>query len=55
MAKKHDIRQIDEICRRVGLSKRLRELLHDEIHGMNYTYREILEIAKELKELYPNK
>jgi hypothetical protein len=33
----------------------LREILHDEIHGMNYTYQEILEIAKELKKLYPNK
>ena len=54
-ARKADIKAIDEIVKRVGMTRPQRRLLHDDITGMNYTLEEILEIAKLIKEMYPNK
>jgi hypothetical protein len=55
MAKKPDIKQIDRIVREEGLTIGQREMLHEEITNQGYTLEEIREIAKEIKELYPNK
>jgi hypothetical protein len=54
MAKKPDIKQIDRIVNEEGLTIGQREILHEEITKQGYTLEEIREIAKEIKELYPN-
>jgi hypothetical protein len=55
MAKKLDIKHIDRIVKEEGLTIGQREILHDEISKQGYTLEKIREIAKEIKELYPNK
>ena len=55
MARKLDIKAIDRIVKDLGLSKEQRRLLHDEITKQGYTLEEILDIAKQIKELYSNK
>lgn len=55
MSPKDDIKAIDSIARKVGLTKGQRRLLHREIHGRNLTYKEIMEEAKETKIMYPKK
>ncbi len=55
MAKKLDIKQIDTIVKEEGLSIAQREILHEEITKQGYTLEEIRELAKEIKQLYPNK
>jgi len=56
MARKADLKQIDRIAREVGgLTKGQRELLHREITKQRYSLDEIKQIAKDIKELYPNK
>lgn len=41
-------RQSDAAFRNVNLSKEARRAIHDEMHGMNYSYQEILEEAKSI-------
>lgn len=53
--RKEDIRQIDRIVREEGLSREQRRMLHDEISGQNLSLDEIRAIAREIKELYPNR
>ena len=55
MGKKADIKQIDRIVKEEGLTRGQRELLHETITKEGYSLEEIREIAKEIKELYPNK
>ena len=55
MVRKDDIRLVDAIVRRAGLSKEQRKLLHRLITGENLTYREVLEQAKAIKQMYPRK
>lgn len=55
MSPKKDIKAINSIVKKVGLSPAQRDLLHDRIHGENLTYREIERCAREVKEDYPNK
>ncbi len=55
MAKKPDNEFIDWICEEVGLSKQQRRLLHDDITRQRLTKKEIMEQAREIKELYPRK
>jgi hypothetical protein len=55
MAKKLDIKQIDRIVKEERLTTGQRELLHRAITKAGYSLKEIREIAKEIKELYPNK
>ena len=55
MAKKKDIKDIDRIVREEGLSVGQREILHDEITKQGYPLEQIRELAKEIKQLYPNK
>lgn len=55
MAKKPDIKQIDRIVKEEGLTQGQRELLHRAITKEGYSPEEIREIAKEIKEPYPNK
>ncbi|MCI0463038.1 MAG: hypothetical protein L0Z62_39325 [Gemmataceae bacterium] len=52
---KDDIKQIDRIVREEGLTKGQRRLLHEEISGQQLSLEEIREIARQIKELYPNK
>ena len=52
---KDDIKQIDRILREEGLTRGQRRLLHDEITGQQLSLEEIRQIAREIKELYPNK
>jgi RHS repeat-associated protein len=56
-AHKPDIKLIDWISGKVGLSEGQRELLHEEIRkiGGCLTKQELLELAKEVKQDYPNK
>jgi len=49
-AKKRDIRQIEEIIRRVGLDRAQRRRLHDEITRQGLELEEIERIAREIKE-----
>ncbi len=51
---KKDIKEVDRIVREEGLSKDQRRLLHEEITGQNLSLDEIRQIAREIKELYPN-
>jgi len=53
MARKTDIKQIDRIVEKTGLSKAQRRILHDEITGQDLTLDEILEIAKEIAQKIP--
>ncbi len=53
--RKADIKEIDRIVREEGLTKGQRRLLHDEISGQQLSLEEIRRIAREIKELYPNK
>ena len=55
MARKLDIKAIDRIVTDLNLTKAQRRLLHDEITKQGFTLEEILEIAKEIIRLYPNK
>ena len=56
MVRKDDIKLVDDIVRRVGLSQDQRELLHEEFeYYENLTYREILELARQIKQDFPNK
>ena len=55
MAKKQDIKDIDRIAKEEGLTEGQRELLHDEISHQGISLDEIREVAKDMKELYPNK
>jgi hypothetical protein len=55
MARKRDIKLVDDIARRLKLSEDQREMLHNAIHDQNLTYRQILEVAKDILEDYPNK
>jgi hypothetical protein len=52
---KQDIKEIDRIVKEEGLSRGQRRLLHEEISGQDYSLEEIREIAREIKNLYPNK
>jgi hypothetical protein len=52
---KKDIKEIDRIVKEEGLSKGQRRLLHEEITGQELSLEEIREIARQIKELYPNK
>ena len=47
-ARKEDIRYIDWVSRRYGLTRSERRRLHDEISGQNLTKEEIEEIAQEI-------
>ncbi len=53
--RKHDITEIDRIVKEEGLSREQRRLLHEEITGQDLTIEKIREIAREIKQLYPNK
>jgi hypothetical protein len=55
MAKKRDIKLVDDIVRKLRLSQEQRNLLHRAVNKQNLTYREILEEAKGILEDYPNK
>ena len=55
MARKVDIKAIDNIVKDVGLTREQRRLLHDQITGQGYSLQEIREIAEEVKRLFPNK
>lgn len=55
MANKRDIKQINDVQKQVGLSDKQREILHDQIHGEKKTWKEIVEIAEEIKTQYPNR
>jgi hypothetical protein len=52
---KKDIKEIDRIVKEEGLSKGQRRLLHEEITGQTLSLDEIREIARQIKELHPNK
>jgi hypothetical protein len=41
--------------REEGLSREQRRLLHEEISGQELSREEIREVARQIKELYPNK
>ena len=55
MSKKEDNRFIDWVCDDQRLSPGQRKLLHERITGQRMSKREILEEAREVRELYPNK
>jgi hypothetical protein len=55
MPRKRDTRQIDFVMRKFGLFRGQRHKLHDEITRMNMSLKEILEKAREIKNLYPEK
>lgn len=55
MSPKDDIKAIDSIVKKLGLSEAQRDILHDVIHHERLTYREILEAAREVKRDFPNK
>lgn len=55
MVRKRDIKMIDDVVRRLGLSRRQRRLLHRQITGRELTYREIVEEAKDVVRDFPNK
>ena len=40
--------QIDAIVSKLGLNKKQRRLLHDEISGEGYGYQDLLQIAKDM-------
>ena len=53
--RKGALKEIDRIVREEGLTKGQRRLLHEEISGQQLSLEEIRRIAREIKELYPNK
>jgi hypothetical protein len=55
MTRKRDTKLIDWIARMAGLSRGQRQELHREITGQHLSKDEILERAREIKELYPRK
>lgn len=55
MARKDDIKEIDRIVKELGLTKGQRQLLHQAITGQGLTSEEIVVVAREIKEDYPNK
>ena len=55
MARKDDIKEIDRIVNDLGLTKEQRRLLHQAITGQGLTNEEIVIVAREIKEDYPNK
>ena len=55
MAKKPDIKYIDYLQDKYGLSDAQREILHEEITGQNLSKQEIEQIAIDIKTSYPNK
>ena len=55
MPRKLYIKAIDRIVTELDLTKAQRRLLHDEITKQGFTLEKILEIAKEIKRIYPNK
>jgi hypothetical protein len=55
MTRKQDIKEIDRIAKEVDLSREQRRLLQRAITGQNLSLEEVREVAKEIKELYPNK
>ena len=48
-------KQVNDIVNKVGLSKKQQRILHDAISHQNYSYQEILDEAKYIKDMYPNK
>jgi hypothetical protein len=55
MGKKKDIKFIDYLQRKFGLSDDQREILHDEITGKNLSKRDITKFARNIKRQFPNK
>jgi hypothetical protein len=55
MAKKPDIKFINDLQKELKLTDTQRELLHEAITGQNLTKKEIRQVAQEIQELYPNK
>ena len=58
MTRKQDIKLVDAIIKKVGLSKDQRRLLHnalDRQYVEDLSYQEILELAREIKHDYPGK
>jgi hypothetical protein len=53
MVRKRDIKLIDDVVRTLKLSKEQRNLLHQAIHGQEFSRKDILEIAREIKRDYP--
>ena len=45
-------RQVDNIAKKLGLSKYQRAMLHKDISGQNLSYQEIMEIALEIKGMF---
>jgi len=55
MGPKDDVKAIDSIVKKVGLTEGQRDILHDEIHDQHLSYCEIRETARDVKREYPNK
>lgn len=55
MSRKRDIKLVDEVARRLKLSKEQRRLLHLVVTGQGFGFREIEEIGRDIKQDYPNK
>ena len=55
MTRKVDIKLVDSVVRKLRLSRDQRKLLHRAIHGQALSYREIMELAKEIERDYPRK
>jgi len=58
MARKRDIRLVDSIVKKLGLSQDQRELLHEALRHdclQDATYQDILDLAREIKQEYPGK
>jgi hypothetical protein len=55
MVRKNDIKLIDSVVRKLKLSRDQRQLLHEIIDRPNMTYQEIMELAREIRQDYPNK
>ncbi|MFP4139276.1 MAG: hypothetical protein ACOCVI_00805 [Planctomycetota bacterium] len=55
MVRKRDIKMIDEVVHRLGLSRQQRRLLHRQITGRKLTYREIVEEARDVLRDFPKK
>ena len=55
MVRKKDIKRMDAIVKKVGLSREQRRILHDDIQGLGLTPQEILEAARAIKREFPGK
>jgi hypothetical protein len=55
MPRKRDLGQIDRVIKKIGLTRGQRELLHRAISKKHLSLDEIKELAKQIKEIYPNK